>query len=44
MSNLWVGQKEILFSSRLDCVAEIFTSDMLNTVNILVCILKCMEG
>ena len=43
-SNLWVGQKEKPFSSRLDCVTESFMLDKLNTVDILVCFLKCMEG
>ena len=32
------------FSSRLDCVAESFMLDKLNTADILVCFLKCMEG
>ena len=35
-SNLSVGQKELPFSSRLDCVAESFMLDKLNTVDILV--------
>ena len=43
-SNLLVGQKEIPFSSRLDCVTESFMLDKLNTVDIFVCLLKCMEG
>ena len=42
-SNLWVGQNEIPFSSRLDCVADSFMLDKLNTIDILVCFLKCME-
>ena len=43
-SILWVCQKEVPFSSRLDCVAESFMLDKLNTVDVLVCFLKCMEG
>ena len=43
-SNLLVGQNEIPFSRRLDCVTESFVLDKLNTVDICACLLKCMEG
>ena len=43
-SSLLVGQKDIPFSSRLDCVAVNFMLDRLDTVYLLVCFLKYMEG
>ena len=43
-SNLWVGQEEIPFSSRLNCVAESSMLNKLNTVDILVCFISAWKA